>query len=164
MKKENGFTLIELVLVIVLLGILASGGATLLAEGFNSFFKGRDITEADWQARVALERMGRDLRAIRSPSDIASSSSATSITFTNVDGNTLTYSTPSGGNQILFSDGTNTAVLADGANLNLTYYDGTGNVLTAPPATTVRYIAMALTITYHGANFIITQGVYPWNF
>jgi prepilin-type N-terminal cleavage/methylation domain-containing protein len=167
MMKKQGFTLIELVMVIVLLGILAVGGASLMSMGFSSFFKGRNIMEADWQGRVALERMGRDLRAIRSASDITlptqtGQNSANTIIFTNLDGNQITYDGSSGNNILL-----NTQILADSTSLNLTYYDAAGSQIVpsvSVPYTNVKYIVITLTITYRGANFTITKGIYPWNF
>ena len=69
-RATQGFTLVELVIGIVLLGVIAALGSVMLREGFNAYFAGRDLTDADWQARVALGRMTRELREAQDREDI----------------------------------------------------------------------------------------------
>lgn len=61
---QLGFTLIELIVVIVVLGTIASMGAVVLRDGMLGYLRGREITSADWQGRLALERMTRELRDV----------------------------------------------------------------------------------------------------
>lgn len=89
-RSAKGFSLIELIMVIVLLAIVAVVAAPVLSGGFKAYFIGRDIAETDWQARVALERMTRELRSVRAPADLTITS-ASDITFTDVDGNSIRY-------------------------------------------------------------------------
>ena len=77
-------------MVIVLLGIVTAVAAPFLSAGFQSYFIGKDISETDWQARVALERMSRELRSVRAPADLIITS-ANDITFTDVDGNSTRF-------------------------------------------------------------------------
>lgn len=86
----RGFSLTELVMVIVVFAIVSAVAAPLLASAFQGWFTGKDITETDWQARVALERMSRELRMIRAPADLTITS-ASDITFVDLDGNTVRY-------------------------------------------------------------------------
>lgn len=88
--RERGFSLLELVLVIVLFGTLAAVAAPLLRQGLQAYLTGRDIAETDWQARVAAERMTRELRTIRAPADLTFTS-ASDITFIDLDGNSIRY-------------------------------------------------------------------------
>lgn len=88
--RAAGFTLVELLMVIVLFGIVAAFAAPAMQSGFQAYFTGRDISEADWQARVALERMTRELRAVRAPADLALAS-AGDLTFVDLDGNSIRY-------------------------------------------------------------------------
>ena len=62
--RQLGFTLIELIVVIVVLGTIASMGAVVLRDGMLGYLRGREITSADWQGRLALERMTRELRDV----------------------------------------------------------------------------------------------------
>ncbi len=61
-RTARGVTLVELVMVIVVLGILATVMVPLLAKGFEAWFVGRDHEDAQRQAALALERMTRELR------------------------------------------------------------------------------------------------------
>ena len=89
-RREAGFTLVELVMVIVLFGIVAAFAAPAMQSGFQAYFTGRDIAEVDWQARVALERMTRELRTVRAPADL-SLAAAGDLTFVDIDGNSIRY-------------------------------------------------------------------------
>ncbi len=89
-NAERGFSLFELIMVIVVMGIVAAVAAPFMTTGFQSYVVGRDIAETDGQARLALERMSRDLRNIRSPADLTIASSG-DITFMDIDGNSTRY-------------------------------------------------------------------------
>lgn len=60
--RQPGFSLVELIVVIVVLGIVASMGAIVVRDGMLGYLRGREITSADWQGRLALERITRELR------------------------------------------------------------------------------------------------------
>lgn len=62
--RQLGFSLVELVVVIVVLGIVASMGAVVVRDGMLGYLRGREITSADWQGRLALERITRELRDV----------------------------------------------------------------------------------------------------
>ncbi len=85
--RQRGFSLVELIVVIVVLGIVASMGAIVVRDGMLGYLRGREITSADWQGRLALERIARELR------DIAPSSGATiNITNASCGSTAFTYS------------------------------------------------------------------------
>ena len=65
--RQLGFSLIELIVVIVVLGIVASMGAIVVRDGMLGYLRGREITSADWQGRLALERITRELRDVAPP-------------------------------------------------------------------------------------------------
>ncbi len=62
MRKKNGFTLIEMVLVIGLLGIVFSFGATLLTEAYRAFFLARETSLLYTEGQRALHRIARELQ------------------------------------------------------------------------------------------------------
>lgn len=160
MPKQNGFSLIELITVIVILGIILSMSSLLLSQGFNAFSNSENLLDANSQGQVAIQRMARDIQMIRSPSDITTATS-TQLSFTDIDNNTISY-TLSGSNLTVTKNG-NTQTLAVGIHsLTFTYYTSSG---TTPPASTAltRYITIALVVTQNNVNYTLTTAIYPRN-
>lgn len=143
----RGVTLIEMVLVIVILGIIAALSSSLLSGGLNAYFTERDISNAQWQGRLALERLTRDLRTVRSATagDLVISP-ANQITFVDTSGTTVSYSLS--GTTLL----RNGQPLADGiSGLSFTYIARDGKTA-AGSVTAVYYIAVSFSITQNGVN------------
>lgn len=61
-RKGNGFTLVELILVIVVLGILATATTSYLGLGARMYAEASDRDKLLSQSRFALERLTRELR------------------------------------------------------------------------------------------------------
>ena len=90
--RNVGFTLIEMVVTLLVAAALFGLGATVISGGFRTYFLGREIAQNDWQGRLALERMTRELRTVQTPTaanlDIGT---AGQITFNDFAGNTIVY-------------------------------------------------------------------------
>ena len=145
--SARGFSLLELVLVIVLLGIIASVGAQLMGSGFQLYVSGRDSLSADAQARLALERITRDLRSVR-PATGLTLVPATEVNFISLDGTAVRYclGTVSGCPGVVGELTRNGQVLAGGiSGLSFSYADSNG-AATANPAQ-VLYISLQFTAT-----------------
>ena len=151
MKKNSGFTLIELIMVLVILGIIAAVTSKILATGLSGYLVSKNLTEADWQGQLGLERMVRDLRETRSPSDITTATS-TQFVFTNISGSSVTYQLT--GTNLM----RNTQILASGVNsLTFNYYDANGTITAVTSA--ISYIRITLNITLNSTNFTIITAV-----
>ena len=91
---QLGFSLVELIVVIVVLGIIASMGAIVVRDGMLGYLRGREITSADWQGRLALERITRELRRVGAPnfSNVAATScNSSTFAFSDIDAAPISY-------------------------------------------------------------------------
>ncbi len=62
MRKQAGFTLIELIACIVILGLIGFGATTVITLGARSFFAARNADNAGTSAQLAMERIALELR------------------------------------------------------------------------------------------------------
>jgi len=102
--RPLGFSLIEFIVVIVVLGIVASMGAVVVRNGILGYLRGREITGSDGQGRLALERITRELRTIASPnySNITAGSCGTStFSFSDLTATPISYTLPAGSTTLL---------------------------------------------------------------
>lgn len=151
LRQETGVTLIELVVVIVLLGIIFGIGAMILRGSFPTYFAERDIAAADGQAQLALARMTREIRTIRSNASTDLSPGASVLSFTNTAGTTIQYQYNSGSQTLERVENGGTAqTLADHVtSLTFSYWQSDGKT----PATS------AANVYYVTAQFTVSRGV-----
>src|SRR4051812_8951409 len=98
--RSNGYTLIELVIVIMIIGILAAFVAPILTETVSSYDTSARNVEILAKMRYATERRAREIHQVRK--DITntanydiSTMTATKLVFTRPDGNHITLDTAS---------------------------------------------------------------------
>ena len=82
MKNQQGFALIELIAVIVLVGIIASFSTFFLYTGFSGYLNTKNATEGALNAQIALDRISLELRNI---SELTSTPSSTSLSYKSED-------------------------------------------------------------------------------
>ena len=70
-QKCAGFTLIELVVTTAIVAVIGVVFAQIFSSGLSNYVLGRELVADDAQARLALERMSRDIRMARSAADIS---------------------------------------------------------------------------------------------
>jgi prepilin-type N-terminal cleavage/methylation domain-containing protein len=95
MEKEKGFTLIELMVVVALLGILGYGIVKFFTGTFRVWWQTGQQINAQQKARTAMDEMTRFIRQA-SPATIVVGAQAgedanTMITFTHIDGRQISY-------------------------------------------------------------------------
>jgi len=151
-KKTRGFTLIEMVLVIILLGIIGAIASKITMQGLNGYLNSEYITNANWQGRIALARITRDLHSIRSSNDITTATSS-QLSFTTSSGTAITYQLT--GSSLMRGS----QIMADGVqSLTFNYFNSTGT--TTSTLSAIHYIQINLNITQNNANYTLTMAVF----
>lgn len=144
LRRTRGFTLIEAVMVIVLLGILAAAGAPMIAEGMRVATTASTDLDTLSQLRYTTERLARELREIESVGGVYTINTGTG-TFTKTDGTVVTISFASPNVSINYA-GTGSATLTNQASaFQLNYLDISG--ATGATASTLRFVEVQLTLT-----------------
>ncbi len=150
--QQQGFSLLEIVLSIVLLGILGVAGSQMIA---GSFLTTRVISNehlANAMARYAMERMARDIREISydaatdtvgitgmSASQLSFTKSGLAGAITSVG---FTHTSPTLSMSVA---GSSAPLATDITTFGFTYLDASGVVTATPNA--VRFVRITLTAT-----------------
>lgn len=157
-RQLLGFTLIELIIVIIILGIIAAIAAPILNEGFQSYFGIEGMGTAYAKSELALARLSRDLRQVGYTTAITTAT-ATQLVFTADDNSTVTYSR-TGNSLMRNSSVTGNQVLANNVTaINLSYFTS-GGVATST-LSLIRYIGVNLTFATDSTTFTTWQLVNP---
>ena len=87
-RDERGFTLTELLTALAVLGLVLAGVTVIQQNALQAYVTGSHKTEVQQNARVALERMAREIRESVGPLTTAT---ANLITFTHPTDGAVTY-------------------------------------------------------------------------
>ena len=159
MKNQSGYTMLELVLVIALLGIIAGVVARMFIWGVDIFTFVSNRKDVLQTSRIGMEVLVRDLRSVKSAIDI-NSATGNQFDFYNLDDENIVF---------VYSSGTltrNSNSMVEGLSaFQFTYYDVNDNVLTSPVAalTNIWKIKFTLNATIDGKPFKLESTVIPRN-
>ena len=64
LKQENGFTLVELIVTIILVGIVGTFTTLFMYTGLNGYLRAKDTAEGALKAQITLDRISLELRDI----------------------------------------------------------------------------------------------------
>jgi len=153
---SNGFTLIEIVITIAIVGIIAGIAAMIIAQGVRAYSDERLRSDVHYQARFAMERMSREIRTIRSRADVTTMLN-TDLQFADVSGNAVRFNLV--GSDIRRSG----SLLASNiTSFAFSYYQDSGAA--APSAATLWTIEISLTATQGAEVLQMRTRVHPRNF
>jgi MSHA biogenesis protein MshO len=150
MKRNRGFTLFEMLVSVIVLAIMASIAAPMMATAVTAYERfNEDLASLD-RVRYATERLARELREVAfdgSSYNFASMSTSAPV-FTKNDGITVTLTNTAPTVTLAYSTPavSPTPILSNQVqSLSFAYFDETGTA-TATTTTAVRYVEVALTL------------------
>ncbi|MBU2035149.1 MAG: prepilin-type N-terminal cleavage/methylation domain-containing protein [Candidatus Omnitrophota bacterium] len=161
-KKARGFTLIEAIMVIVIVGILAGGSSMYIKQVINLWSFQNFREEAVSQGRIALIRISREIRQIKDPYSV-NAANQTVFSFVDYNNNTISYSlsgTALNRNSNLLISGVN--------NLAFSYYDDNNQPVVSPTLAPYRTNIYRINIDFQvqsgGQTKNLKTQVWPRNF
>ena len=155
--RTRGFTLVEMVMVIIILSVLGALTAPMMLKGMEAY-EGthRSLRTLD-KLRYATERLAREIREtdLNAGAYAISMAVAPPLTFTKTDGVLVTVSSGGGNLNLGYSAPVVSDVLTDElSSVAFAYFDADG-AAAAVTATSVRYVEITLTLTNpaNGQNY-----------
>jgi len=125
-KQQRGFSLIEMMVVVVILGIIVLGLVTFFTGGAKSWVAGQSQLEAQRNARQAMDRM---VREIREADYVISTSISDDIDFHTPFDGFISYSLPVTGGDLKRDD---IPMINNVQSLVFAYFDNLDAEVTLP--------------------------------
>jgi MSHA biogenesis protein MshO len=154
MRRVEGFSLLELIMVIVILGILAAFVGPVLFNAIRAYDQAQKGVQTQAKMRYAVERLSRELREIRRQTTDAAllditSMTATSLAFFKTDSTPVVIAVA--GNQVNLAYSTVSAMLTDQlGSFSLQYFQPDG-VTAAATASSLSFVQISMTLS-EGTN------------
>ena len=159
-RDERGFTLSELLIAFAVLALVLAAATTIHHDLLQAYVVGSNKTEVQQNARVALERIARELR--QTPAALTSAT-GTSLTLRDQDtGLAVTYAlTGAAPNATLTrtTNGVADVVIGKVQRLLFTYRDVSDNVLAVPVGTPASVFRVDITIQTASEDVAVAGGV-----
>jgi prepilin-type N-terminal cleavage/methylation domain-containing protein len=166
MKKNKGFTLIELIITIAIVGIISVIIGSMLLGIINAWTFKFSRNDLLWDARIAINRMTREIRTVKNSTSVITAS-ASQFRFIDTGNKNITYSLSST-NLNRTEDGAANLLAENVSSLTFTYYNSSDIVIPSPTvnpsATDIRRVRINLTFTKNGQNVYLQSDASTKNF
>ena len=170
LRGEGGFSLVEMIVVVAILGVVIGGLATLLEQGSNAELDMNNRFQAQLNARLALDKLRRDLHCA-SGTHTGVTPTATSVTLdvACASGGVISWCTSgSGSSYSLYRNlgttcsSSNTKFITNLTTGNIFWYDGqwTGSLAKLHvdlPVNTTKRVAKHTVDTYELCDVIVLR-------
>jgi len=161
MRRIEGISLVELVMVIVILGILAAFVGPVLLNAMRSYDIVQQNTDTHAKVRYAMERIAREMRDIRRQAtdartfDIANSSlggaaATSSLVFFKTDGTRVVLTSSSGVVNLAYTGFAGVLIDVAQAGFSLAYFQPNATTV-ATNASSLAFIQVSMSIV-EGSN------------
>jgi prepilin-type N-terminal cleavage/methylation domain-containing protein len=99
--SQKGFTLVELIVTLVLVGIIGTFTTLFMYTGLNGYLRAKDTSEGALKAQIALDRISLELKDITVIGAITPKSNPDAAADSNIDYSTTTLP---GNRRIIYDD------------------------------------------------------------
>ena len=144
--NENGFTMIEVIVSLVLIGIMAALAGMFFVSITKGYIFSQQNNDTSLKAQVAMAKMVKEIGSLRIETDTITAAAATSVTFTRTANN---HTIDLFGTLIRFD---NVTLVDNVTAFTLTYFDNAG-VATATLANIRR---VDITLSMQGAEGVVS--------
>jgi prepilin-type N-terminal cleavage/methylation domain-containing protein len=164
MKNSRGFTLIEIVITIVLISILSGIAALIILQGINTYTGEQSRSDVHYQARIAMERMAREIRLIRSQGADITSLLPADLRFIDINGSAVGFNWVAATQTVNRWNGAGNDMLAAGVTaFTFTYYQQDG-VTTPATSANLGFVQIDMTAQQGAETLQLRSRVFPRNF
>lgn len=161
-RSRRGFTLIEAVATIVILGVIGVSASNIIYTSTDSYVSAANTSQVHSELSVALDRIARELRKIEldtAASDVApniDSANAASIIWRNSSGEVSSLILNGTDLELVIDDGAASVLLTDVTALTIQCYDednrAFGGALSGASCDPIRRIEITLTAQRNGVS------------
>jgi len=165
-RARRGFTLIEGLATIVVLGAIGSVASTVILASVDSYIEAATMAEIHTEASVAMDRMARELRNVELDTAAAGiAPNVDAVTSTTITWETDCYiSLIAGKIWIRIDGGTASVLLADVTAFTPKIYDESNTLIALPVNTTacdpIRRIELSFTIERYGVSETLRSRIF----
>lgn len=153
MNRSKGFTLIELMIVIVLMGILCGLASRILTQTFRAWLTAKSITSMENKVNIAMETVIREIKSAQGLIAIDSSS----VTFINQAGDSIQIGKNGTNLQRSVNNAGAQTICNQIATTRFSWFDQT--LASTPTAANVRFLTLQLVATDNqGLPFTLMAG------